>query len=80
MNPGPDAVFNIFRISHSQIFFKIDVLKNFTNLLEPLFNKVAGLRCSPVKYAKVLRTAFFTEHLRWLLLYLDFLKFINKGV
>ena len=49
----------------------------------PDFNKVAGLRpwdlelclkkrlwhrCFPVKFAKFLRTAFFTEPLRWLLL------------
>ena len=45
-----------------------------------LFNKVAGLRlptllkkrvwhsCFPVNFVKVLRTAFFTKHLRWLLL------------
>ena len=26
-------------------------------------------RCFPVKFAKFLRTSFFTEHLRWLLLY-----------
>ena len=44
------------------------------------FNKVAGLRpatllkkrlqhrCFPVKFAKFLRTPFFTEYLRWLLL------------
>ena len=44
------------------------------------FNKVAGLRpatslekslwhkCFPVNFAKFLRTLFFTEHLRWLLL------------
>ena len=44
------------------------------------FNKVAGLkpatllkkslwhRCFPVNFAKFLRTPFFTEHLRWLLL------------
>ena len=43
------------------------------------FNKVAGLRpetllkkrlwhrCFPMNFAKVLGTAFFTEHLRWLL-------------
>ena len=49
---------------------------------ESLFNKVAGLqarnvikkklqqRCFPVKFAEYLRTPFFTEHLRWLLLYL----------
>ena len=45
------------------------------------FNKVAGLRpatllkkrlwhrCFPMNFAKFLRTAFLTEHLRWLLLY-----------
>ena len=32
----------IFRSSHSQMYFKIDVLKNFA-LLKPLPNKVAGL-------------------------------------
>ena len=44
-----------------------------------LFNKFGGLqacnfvkrrlqhRCFPVKFAKFLRTPFFTEHLRWLL-------------
>ena len=49
-------------------------------VLESLFNKVAGLNaCSfikkrlhhkyfPVKFAKLLRKPFFTEHLRWLLL------------
>ena len=46
-------------------------------------NKVAGLktwnftkkrlqhRCFPVKFAKFLRTTFFTEHLRWLLLEME---------
>ena len=49
-------------------------------MLNSLFNKVAGLqvcsvikqrlqhRCFPVKFAKLLRTNFFTEHPRWLLL------------
>ena len=44
------------------------------------FNKVAGLRpasllkkrlwhrCFPVNFAEFLRTAFFTEHVRWLLM------------
>ena len=47
------------------------------------FNKVANLRpatllknrlwhrCFPVNFTKFLRTPFFTEHLRWLLLILD---------
>ena len=50
-----------------------------TSALESLFNKVGGLKpCNfikrrlqycffPVKFAKLLRTAFFTEYLRWLL-------------
>ena len=48
-----------------------------TPVLDSLFNKVAGPqacsfikkrlqhRCFPVKFAKLLRTPFFTEHLRW---------------
>ena len=41
-----------------------------TTVLESLFNKVAGLqhRCFYVNIAKFLRTHFFIEHLRWLLL------------
>ena len=47
---------------------------------QSLFNKVAVLtpvtllkkrpwhRCFPVNFVKFLRTSFFTEHLRWLLL------------
>ena len=57
--------------------------KNFTwkrLVLESNFSKVAGLiccnfikkrllhRCFPVKFAKFLRTLFFTEHLHWMLL------------
>ena len=50
-----------------------------TPVLEYLFNKIASLkvcnfiqktlqhRCFPVNIAKYLRTAFFTEHLQWLL-------------
>ena len=39
-------------------------------LAEFLFNKVACLetRCFPVKFAKFLKTPFFTERFRWLLL------------
>ena len=49
-------------------------------VLEPLFNKYAGLkafnfikkrlqhRCFPVKIAKFLEIPFFTEHIKWLLL------------
>ena len=49
-------------------------------MLKYLFNKIKGLKawnfikkrlehkCFPVKFRKFLRTTFFTEHLRWLLL------------
>ena len=68
------------RSSRSQMFFKIDVLKNFANFTGKhlcwSLLKVAGLqtytfskkrlqhRRFPVKFAKFLRTPFFTEHLR----------------
>ena len=41
-----------------------------TTVLKSLFNKVAGIagKCFPVNIAKCLRTAFFIEHLWWLLL------------
>ena len=51
-------------------------------MLKSLFNNVAGLqtrnfikkrfqhRCFPVNFAKLLKATFFTEHFRWLLLYL----------
>ena len=47
-----------------------------TPVLESLFNKVADLNfikkslqhnCFPIKFAKFVRTIFFTEHLQWLL-------------
>ena len=49
-------------------------------MLKSLFNKVADLKAYnfikrklqhrrfPVKFAKFLRTPFFTEHIRWLIL------------
>ena len=69
--------------SRSQMFVKIDVLKIFTNctgkhLCRSLFliklkacnfiKKRLQYRCFPKKFAKFLRTPFFTEHLWWLLL------------
>ena len=53
------------------------------------FNKVPGLRpaivfkkslwhrCFPVSFAKFLRTPFFAEHLRWLLLYKSGMKYVR---
>ena len=70
------------------MFFKIGILKNFTNFtgLEFLCNKVAGPRaCNVIKnglqhkhfpydICKLLKNNFFTEHLWWLLL-----KIINSS-
>ena len=62
-----------YRSSLSQMFFQIDVLKNFANFTGKhqcwsLACNFIKNRCFPVKFAKFLRTPFFTEHLRWLLL------------
>ena len=65
----------------SQIFYKIGVLKSFTNFagkhlcwsLSLIKLQTWGLRlqrmCFPVNFAKFLTTTFLTEHLWWLLLY-----------
>ena len=56
---------------------KIPVLESLSNRAASLkawnFIKRLQHRCFPVKFAKFLRTAFFTEHLRWLLLKLNIL-------
>ena len=56
-------------------------LRNFADLLKSLFNKDLQVcnfvkkrlqyKSFPLKFAKFLRTTFFTEHLRWLLLKLN---------
>ena len=70
------------RSSHSQIFFKVNVLKNFANftgkhLCWSLFFFLTTCnfikdrlqhRCFPVKFLKFLRTPFYIEHLQRLLL------------
>ena len=64
----------MYRSSHQRCSAKKDVLRNFKkftgkHLCKSLFfNKAAGLRCFSVNFAKFLRTPFFTEYLRWLLL------------
>ena len=39
-----------------------------------LLKKILWLRCFPVDFAKFLRTPFFIEHLRWLLLNIPFMQ------
>ena len=48
----------------SLFFHKVAGLRPVT-----LFKKRLWHRCSPVNFAKFLRTPFLTEHLRWLLLF-----------
>ena len=72
---------DVYRCSSKLVTFRNDHRK--TPVLEPLSNKVAHLkassfikerlqhRCFQVNIAKILITAFFIKHLRWLLL--------NKG-
>ena len=50
-------------LCHSLFFNKGPGLRPVT-----LLKKRLWYRCFPVKFAKFLRTPFFTEHLRWLLL------------
>ena len=61
------------RISRSQMFFEIGVLKNLRSFTEKhmcwsLFLIKLQASCFPVKFRKFLRRPFVTEHLRWLLL------------
>ena len=60
-----------FRSSLSQMFFKISVLKYFSNSQESrpynFIKKRLQHRCFPAKFAKLLSTPSFTEHLWWLL-------------
>ena len=55
-----------FRSSRSQMFFKITVVEKFSSFTEKHLCWILWQRCFPVKFAKILRTSFFTEHLGWL--------------
>ena len=57
----------MLRSSHPEVFCKKGVLKNFLRSAT-LLKKTLWHRCFPVNVAKFLRTPFFIEHLRWLLL------------
>ena len=59
-----DTLFEYFHKQPPKVFFKKGVLRNFAKLTGKhlcqrfFFNKVAGLRCFPVNFAKFLRTPF----------------------
>ena len=66
--------FHLIRGSRPEVFRKKGVLISFTKFtgryLRPatLLKKRLWRKCFAVNFAKFLRTPFFTEHLRWLLL------------
>ena len=73
-----------FRSSHSQMFLKIGVPKNFAIFKgkqmcwNNFIKRRLQLRLFPMNIAKFLRTAFFIEHLQWLFLniFIIFLYFL----
>ena len=85
----------LFRSSCSQMTFKIGVLTDFTNfrgkqlcwsllikmqLSASKFEKRLQHSSLPVKFVKLLRTLYFTEHLQWLLLIVFARNFLNLQV
>ena len=62
------------RSSRQELFCKKVVLRNFAKFTGKclcrvsFFKKRLWHRCFPVNFAKILRTSFLTEYLRWLLL------------
>ena len=78
------------RCSVKKVFLEISQSHRKTPVPETLFNKFAGLRpatllkkslwhrCFPANFAKFLSTPFFTEHLRWLLLYQAIFQYDQK--
>ena len=63
---------NRCRSSRSQMFFRIGVLKKFAMFTEKhlcwslFLIKLQDFRCFPVNIAKLLRAAFFIEHLQYI--------------
>ena len=60
--------------SRSQMFFKVGVLKNYAIFTgkDRCWKKKLQRRCFRVNITKILRTAFFIEHIRCLLLLRSF--------
>ena len=61
-----------------QQFFKIGLLKNFA-IFTGKHLSWSQHKCFPVNIPKYLRTAFFIEHLRWLLLQVLFKNVVPKN-
>ena len=70
-------VSNLLIIRLKMPFINMKIILRLTTLLK----KSLWHRCFPVNFAKFLKTPFFTEHLRWLLLFItsNVDKCINEG-
>ena len=82
-------IFTHCRSSCQEVFCKKGALRNlakFTgkhlwqSLSATLLKKRLWHRCFPVNFAKLLRTFFLIEQLRWLLLTLEFLKIVLSSM
>ena len=77
---------SIIRDSRKELLCKKIVLKNFTEItgtpvLESFLFKRLRHRCFTVNFATFLRISIFIEHLRWLVLYNNFIiEFLNQNV
>ena len=60
------TIFEIARSSRPEVFYRKGVLRNFTKFAGK--HLCQSLFFNKVNFAKFLRTHFFAEHLRWLLL------------
>ena len=63
----PEGVFRTYSVKKVFLGILLNSQEN-TCARDSFLNKVPGLRPTPVNFMKFLRTTFFTEHLRWLLL------------
>ena len=88
-------IFTHCRSSHREVFCKKGALRNLAKFtekylwqslfevsikLQALLKKRLWRRCFPVNFAKFQRTPFLIEHLRWLILTLEFLKIIFSSM
>ena len=82
-------IFTHCRSSRWEVFCKKGALRNlakFTgkhlrqSLFATLLKRRLWCRCFPMNFTKFLRTHFLIEHLRWLLLKLEFLKIVFSSM
>ena len=88
-NWSQNHIFTHCRSSRREVFCKKGALRNlakFTgkhlrqSLSATLLKRRLWCRCFPMNFTKFLRTPFLIEHLRWLLLKLEFLKIVFSSM